>query len=300
MSTGAPLQLTAARRYGTLSPLRYPGGKAALAGFFADLVERLALKSPTYVEPYAGGVGAGVALLLEGHVEQLVINDLDPAVYAFWASVVGRNDDLCQLVKDTPLSVSEWQRQKAVYRAKDLEDQLSLGFAFFYLNRTNWSGVLNAGPIGGMSQKGKYKIDARYNRSGLTSRLASLGKKASQILVSSCDGASIVDAYAGRPDTFLYIDPPYVEAGSSLYLNAFTKKDHQSLSAAILRHPKGDWVVTYDDTQEIRKLYAGHSIRDYQLYYSAHKSIRSKELAILSPSVARLVESPAKTECHRQ
>ena len=47
------LTVTASRRYGTPSPLRYPGGKASLAGFFADLIGAIGIDCARYVEPYA-------------------------------------------------------------------------------------------------------------------------------------------------------------------------------------------------------------------------------------------------------
>jgi DNA adenine methylase len=146
------LRVIGSRRYGTLSPLRYPGGKAALAGFFADIIDILGIKDARYIEPYAGGVGAGIALLREGIVQHLVVNDIDPAVHAFWKSVVGNNAEFVEMVASTPLTIDEWQRQREVYRSRDERDALRLGFALFFLNRTNRSGILNAGVIGGQRQ----------------------------------------------------------------------------------------------------------------------------------------------------
>lgn len=283
------LRVRAARRYGTVSPLRYPGGKASLAGFFADVIGALGLTDPTYVEPYAGGAGAGVALLIEGHVSRLVVNDFDPAVHSFWIAATEHNEALCALVADTPLTVEEWRRQKAVYRAADDTDPLALGFAFFYLNRTNRSGILNAGPIGGVNQNGNYKIDARFNRTELVRRLEAIGERADRISVSNKDGRSVVQGHAGDPNAFLYVDPPYLAAGGSLYLNAFTHRDHADLAGTVRAYPHGNWVVTYDDAPYIRRLYEGESVQSYALYYSAHRAVRSTELAVLSPSVARVV-----------
>ncbi|WGT48418.1 DNA adenine methylase [Tessaracoccus lacteus] len=287
--TDTLLQVRAARRYGTLSPLRYPGGKASLAGFFADVIEALDLTDPTYVEPYAGGAGAGVALLVEGHVDRLVVNDFDPAVHSFWVAATEHCEALCALVADKPLTVEEWRRQKAVYRAADDTDPLALGFAFFYLNRTNRSGILNAGPIGGVNQTGNYKIDARFNRPELVRRLEAIGERAHRITVSNKDGRSIVQEHASDPNAFLYIDPPYLAAGGSLYLNAFTHRDHADLAATVRAYPHGNWVVTYDDAPYIRRLYEGEAVQSYALYYSAHRAVRSTELAVLSPSVSGVV-----------
>ena len=154
-----------ARRRSYPSPLRYPGGKASLADFFESAIEALGLSRPTYVEPYAGGAGAGLELLYRGVVKRVVINDLDRSIYAVWTSMLDRTDDFLKRLEATPLTVDEWMRQREIYRARDEMDldMLDLGFATFYLNRTNRSGVLRGGIIGGLEQAGTYKMDARFN-----------------------------------------------------------------------------------------------------------------------------------------
>jgi DNA adenine methylase len=180
----SPMRLAASRRYGTLSPLRYPGGKSALAGLFADIIAELDLHGPVYVEPYAGGAGAGIALLRTGIVDRIVVNDIDPAVHAFWVAVTQRNVELVERVRTVSLTVEEWRRQREVYRTGGEGDVLKLGFAFFFLNRTNRSGVLNAGVIGGQAQTGNYKIHARFNRDTLAERLTAIGGLADRIEVT--------------------------------------------------------------------------------------------------------------------
>lgn len=283
------IKLRASRRYGTLSPLRYPGGKASLAGFFADLICELGLSRGTYVEPYAGGVGAGIALLRENLVEELVINDFDPAVHAFWRSVTENTSEFIELVTRTPLDVEEWKRQRAVYRAARTDDHLALGFAFFYLNRTNRSGVLTGGVIGGLAQTGNYKIDARFNRNTLIDRIVAIGELADRITVSSRDGRSVIRDYAPRPDVFMYIDPPYVQAGSRLYLNAFEGRDHAALADVVNRVDQAHWLMTYDIDPSIERLYAEHFQTRYELNYSARNYVMSDELLIASPTVARAI-----------
>lgn len=285
----APLAIRAAGRTAALSPLRYPGGKAALAGFFGDLIGRLGIRPATYVEPYAGGAGAGIALLRQDVVKQLVINDVDPAVYCFWVSVVGHSERFAARILDTPLDVDEWRRQKEIYRAADESDPLSLGFAFFYLNRTNRSGILNAGPIGGVRQDGNYKIDARFNRDQLAQRVSAIGALAPRITVLSMDGISVVQRYAADATAFVYVDPPYVDMGGSLYLSAFTHRDHADLAAKLNRQPDGNWVVTYDPSDFIRQLYQDHQVREYQLSYSAHRTGKARELLIASHPVSRVL-----------
>lgn len=280
------LRIRAARRYGTLSPLRYPGGKAALAGLFADLVRELDLANPIYVEPYAGGAGAGVALLRQGLVQRLVINDFDPAVHAFWRSITEFNADFIELVHRAPLTIEEWKRQREIYRGGDATDILGLGFAFFYLNRTNRSGVLRGGVIGGLAQAGHYKMDARFNRQTLAERILALGALADRITVSDLDGRTVIRQYAHNPSVFMYIDPPYVQAGSQLYLNAFDTYDHQALARIVDEIDCSHWVMTYDVAPLVQKLYAHYFQSRYELNYSARHPGFADELMIASPAVA--------------
>jgi DNA adenine methylase len=289
VTAAPPLTIKATGRSVAASPLRYPGGKAALAEFFAELIGRLRMRSPTYVEPYAGGAGAGIVLLQRGTVRKLVINDIDPAVYCFWKSATSQSDEFASRIVDVPLTVEEWHRQKEIYRVADESDPLTLGFAFFYLNRTNRSGILGAGPIGGVKQDGNYKIDARYNRDQLAQRIIAIGGMSDQITVSSVDGMSVLRRHMPTKSSFIYIDPPYVDMGGSLYLNAFTHRDHADLAALLTAGRDANWVLTYDPSDFIRRLYRGHYVRDYQLSYSAHRSGKVQELLVASRHISKLL-----------
>ncbi len=285
------VRVVASRRYGTLSPLRYPGGKAALAGLFADIITHLGLTNPWYVEPYAGGAGAGVALLRHELIDHLVINDLDPAVHAFWQSVVLENDALINLVETTRLTTEEWLKQREVYRAADESDALALGFAFFFLNRTNRSGVLRGGVIGGLRQTGSYKIDARFNRTTLADRLRAIGALSDRITVSNTDGRAVIRAHADEPNTFMYIDPPYVKAGSQLYLNSFEHRDHRALAKIVGEVQSTHWLMTYDTSPLIEDLYAGWFQTRYTLNYSARHPGSADELMVASGDVSKVLRT---------
>lgn len=289
------LRIIGSRRYGTLSPLRYPGGKAALAGFFADIIGALDIENARYIEPYAGGAGAGIALLREGIVRHLVINDIDPAVHAFWKSVVAHNRSLVDLVESTPLTIDEWKRQREIYRSRDQSDVLRLGFAFFFLNRTNRSGILNAGAIGGQRQDGKYKIDARFNRQTLVERLTAIGDLSDRITVSDFDGRTVIQRYARDERSFMYIDPPYVQAGSRLYLNAFDGRDHRALSVIVNSVKGAHWLMTYDLSPLIERLYKDQFQCRLELTYSAKYPGRAEELLLASPSVAQVIKASQRS-----
>jgi DNA adenine methylase len=268
-----------------VSPLRYPGGKSALYPRLRELIRNNDLAGCTYVEPYAGGAGAALGLLVTGQVGKIVINDLDPAIAAFWRSLVTDPDGFIERVRKVKLNVTEWREQKAIYMAAGTVEEGELGFATFYLNRTNRSGVLNGGPIGGLDQTGNYKIDARFNRVGLEERIRIIALYAENITVSSRDGLDVIAATSEQTDTFLYADPPYFEKAGSLYLNAFKTKDHEALAETLNRCSGKTWVLTYDNVPQVPRLYGDRRREEFGLYYSAHRVTKATEVMVYSDSL---------------
>jgi DNA adenine methylase len=273
-----------------ISPLRYPGGKSGLYRRLRALIRDAGLAGCTYVEPYAGGAGAGLGLLVTGQVSRVVINDLDPAVHAFWSTVTTEPGYLMDRIRSTPLDVDEWRRQREVYNAADLADVPALGFATFYLNRTNRSGVLNGGPIGGLDQTGNYKIAARFNRDDLIERLRILSLYATSIVASRDDGIDTIREYAPQDDTFIYADPPYFEKAGSLYLNAFSENDHAALAGVLNGFANRRWLLTYDQVPQVDDLYAERRRRSFGLNYSAHRVVKATEVAVLSDAMPDISE----------
>lgn len=284
------------RRRSSPSPLRYPGGKAPLADFFESAIDALGLSKPTYVEPYAGGAGAGLALLYKGVVGCVVINDLDRSIFTVWESMLHRTDEFLQRLEDTPLTVDEWLRQREVYRQRDVDglDPLDLGFATFYLNRTNRSGVLRGGIIGGLSQAGNYKMDARFNKATLRARVEKLAAYRSRIRVSRQDGVDRLQYWLPKENVFAYVDPPYYEKGGYLYLNSFSATQHESLASQLNSLAEANWVLTYDSVDAIREMYEQRSTLDYTLHYSANQRGLASELMVVSDSVARAFASRSR------
>lgn len=273
------------RKY-LFTPLRYPGGKTSLFEFFDAVIKEHSWQSITYIEPYAGGAGAAISLLLLEKVRRIVINDYDKAIYAFWKAVTERNSEFLELIDKTPITVAEWENQKQIYKKNDLTDYLALGFATFFLNRTNRSGILNAGPIGGKAQSGNWKINARYNKERLKEKIRLIGLYSSRITVLNMDGAKIIKRYANTENAFFYIDPPYFVKGADLYLNAFKYADHKKLSDMIHKYPNSKWVLSYDNEQSILDLYPDFNHRIFDLKYSAHQNSRlGSELMIFSDAL---------------
>lgn len=273
------------RKY-LLTPLRYPGGKTSLFEFFDDVIKKHGWKDVTYIEPYAGGAGAAISLLLLEKVKRIVINDYDPAIYSFWYAVINHNSDFIKLIESTPVTVEQWEICKKTYKNVDTSDRLSLGFATFFLNRTNRSGILNAGPIGGKQQLGEWKIDARYNKENLIEKIRLIGLYSDRITILNEDGSDVIDRYAKESASFFYVDPPYFVKGADLYLNAFKLGNHQKLANSLNRHSNAKWILSYDNEQEILDLYPDRNHRTFDLKYSAHHNSKSgSELMIFSDAI---------------
>lgn len=270
----------------TNTPLRYPGGKSSLSSFLAQIVELNDLQGGTYIEPYAGGAGAALNLLFLGTVNHIVINDFDPAVYAFWVSVLNETDKFACKISSVPLTIKEWHRQKNILKTHDQQNFFDVGFAAFFLNRCNRSGILKAGPIGGQHQTGTYTIDARFNRGDLIKKIRRIERHKERISVYNLDAIDLLQKVVPDIDgpKLVYLDPPYFKKGHQLYLNAYEHDDHENLAWALGKMTISDcWVLTYDDAQEIRALYQDSITSTYTLNYSAAQPKQGRELLISPP-----------------
>jgi len=237
-----------------------------------------------YCEPYAGGAGVAIELLLNEEVENIHLNDSDYRVYAFWQSVLTKTDEFCSLIENTPLTVEEWRRRKELIRKCDRRTLLELGFSFFYLNRCNRSGIIDAGVIGGLEQTGNYKIDARYKKEELIEKIKAIGEYRDQISVTNFDAEQYITDYIPNlpKDSLVYLDPPYYEQGSGLYLNAYAKSDHAHLSKVIQRDIKKLWMLSYDGVPDIVNLYNKRRHFLYKYPYFAGKVYSGTEVFIFS------------------
>ncbi|MFA4920268.1 MAG: DNA adenine methylase [Thermodesulfovibrionales bacterium] len=277
--------ITSKSRKNYHSPLRYPGGKTSLLPFFEKIIEDHDLEKITYIEPFAGGAGAALALLLSGKVGRIVINDLDRAIYAFWKSSIFSSAKFIKKIKKTPVTVSEWKKQKAIYNDPKA-NLFDLGFATFFLNRTNTSGILDGGLIGGLKQKSKYKIDARFNKDVLTERIQQIALYKDKISIFNKDGLQLIGEYLNKKNAFIYLDPPYFEKGATLYLNHYKKEDHKALANKLNNSPDAFWLLTYDNKKEIKSLYPDRKIVNFSLNYNAYESRKGREVMILSDAFA--------------
>jgi len=267
------------------SPLRYPGGKSRISNFIRELVLLNGCRKH-YVEPFAGGAGVALNLLYDSTVDRITINDGDRAVSDFWWAAVYNSEEFCSMIENTPVTIDEWKRQRHIQYDEN-SARLERGFSTFFLNRTNRSGVIDAGPIGGFDQKGNYKIDARFNKDELKLRVRKLGRFRDRINVMNMDAGDLIEQYLPKldPDCFVYLDPPYLKQGPNLYLNHYSFDDHLKLSKKISTIMQ-KWVVSYDNHPQIRNIYSNYNGRTFSISYSVVNGRTGSEVMFFSKDLS--------------
>jgi DNA adenine methylase len=266
------------------SPLRYPGGKGCIFPFVSDLFYENQLIGMNYAEPYAGGAGLALRLLFEGYVEKIYINDIDKSIYSFWNVVLNRPKEFCKWIRNVKIDINRWEYYKDMQSNIVRIDEFELAKSTFFLNRTNISGVIKGGAIGGKMQEGKYKLDARFNKADLINRIMKIAELKSRIAVSNLDGISFLKKMDNKKeDIFIYLDPPYFQKGADLYMNFYKENDHKKLSKRVAKLKK-KWMVSYDNQEFILNLYAEQKKITYKLSQCASNRI-GDEILIFSNKI---------------
>ncbi len=283
-----------------LTPLRYPGGKGKLADYVKETYKANKILEGHYVEPYTGGGAVALDMLLSGTTEHIHINDIDPAIFSFWHAVLHQTDELVDLIERTEVSIDEWVRQKEVLNTLKQNEQvpcIELGFAAFFLNRTNRSGILKAGVIGGKAQSGKWKLDVRFNKSDLISRIKRISLFSNKISLYNLDAIQLLNELDGNipEQSLLYLDPPYYVKGQGLYRNFYVHEDHLAIRDALVESSFRNWMVSYDNADEIREMYSGFPQNIYSLQYTAQTKAVGSEVMIYSADIIEPHQPLGKT-----
>lgn len=278
------------------TPLRYPGGKGKLTDFIKIIFEQNDLLDGHYVEPYAGGAGIALNLLTHSYASCIHLNDLNPAVFGFWHSVINQPEALCKAIHDVKVTMEEWHRQKAILNAPTNHSPLEIGFSTFFLNRTNRSGIIWGGVIGGKNQDGPWKLDARFNKEDLIGRIEKIALYRSRIRLYNLDAAELIKTVIPTlpKKTLIYLDPPYYVKGQGLYENHYLHDDHVSISKLVKKHINHHWIVSYDHAPEIIDMYKGCPTITYGINYSAQDRYKGAEAMFFSKKlIVPDVKNPA-------
>lgn len=269
------------------SPLRYPGGKGKLASFMEYMIDQLGHRGGTYIEPFAGGAGIAIELLQKKVVSKIVINDYDKGIWSCWKAILTETNRFVEAVRTVPLTIEEWNKQRNICLNQNDKYSFELGFATFYMNRTNRSGIIKGGIIGGQEQSGQWKMDARFNREDLIKRIQEIAARKDNIKLYNKDIKSFIINYIPlyEDNALTYFDPPYFKKGKQLYMNFFRFEDHKQIESTIRENVNCDWIITYDDAPEIKSIYAPYCMSLYDLNYSVSKKCKASELMIFKDGI---------------
>ena len=266
------------------TPLRYPGGKGKLTDYLKSVFEENDLLDGHYAEPYAGGAGLAINLLLHSYASCIHLNDLNASVYAFWRSVLKHPDELARKIHDVNVTMKEWHKQKAIQEDPGNHDELELGFSTFFLNRTNRSGIIWGGVIGGKNQEGAWKLDARFTKPDLIARVQRIALYKSRIKLYNLDASSFIKEIVPKlpRKSLVYLDPPYYVKGGGLYEHHYKHADHVKVAKLVKSRIKRPWIVSYDYTPEISDMYSDCRSITYGISYSAQDRYQGAEVMFFS------------------
>lgn len=266
-----------------LSPLRYPGGKGRWWRVVARALAQSGLLDSHYIEPFAGGAGLALELLRRWFVKMILLNDLDFPVYCFWKCATERTDQLIRFVRSVRVNMDEWYRMKEIYaKGRSGEgDLFEIACAFLFLNRTNHSGILSGAPIGGYAQNGRWKMDVRFNRDVLAAKLETIGSMRRRIQVCRMDGVDLISQLEPTQKDVIFADPPYYRNGHRLYLACDDHAWHERLGS-VLQEETVPWILTYDDVEDVRKIYRQYRPTYVNVKYSAREKRVASEVVFTS------------------
>lgn len=270
------------------SPFRYPGGKGFLTPYLEErIAARLRSDEAMYAEAYCGGAGSALNLLIEGNVSHIFLNDADYRIYSAWNAIVNETDRFIEALSQVEVDMQTWEQSiQKLHEKQNAEYSFEVGFATFFINRTSRSGVImGSGPIGGYNQEGKWKIDARFNKEGLSKKIRDIGKMRDKVSLTCLDGIDFCKSLAQAnhlEKTFLFVDPPYVEAGGRLYHNGMNLAKHDALAEWLRSGAAPHWLLTYDDHPLVRENYSGIPQYRIQVQYSLGRARLEKELLFMS------------------
>jgi DNA adenine methylase len=279
------------------TPLRYPGGKGKLTPYLKLIFEKNNLQDGHYIEPYAGGAGIALNLLFEGYASHIHLNDLNTSVFGFWHSVINNSEELCKKIHDVKITIDEWNKQKAILSHPSNHSLIDVGFSTFFLNRTNRSGILLGGVIGGKKQEGVWKLDARFNKVDLIRRIEKIALLKDHIRLYNLDATEVIkNVLPTLPQKALvYLDPPYYVKGQGLYQNHYQHSDHVIIANLVKDKINQPWIVSYDHTKEIDQMYKGCPKICYGINYSAQNRYEGAEVMFFSNDlILPDVQNPVK------
>jgi len=265
------------------SPLRYPGSKATFLKVVLEFIEVHGLKGREIVEPYAGSGIVSLSLVAKNLVSHATLVERDPLLYSFWKAVFEHTDALLSSIEEINVNMDTWHELRVLLKHKIPEDKLipDLALACLFFNRTNFSGVLHSGPIGGKNQSSDYKLDCRFNKKDIISRIRQISSLRDGVSVKFGDALEFLQKanIQNNEKRFFYVDPPYFKQGRKLYRYYYKVIDHKRLYD-ILSVATFPWLLSYDKHEFIELLYDGFPQVHQSFRYMSRTPKNENELVV--------------------
>jgi DNA adenine methylase len=259
-----------------MSFFRYPGGKKKLSSIIVDNLKQLNQnKKMQYREPFMGG--GGICFKFLDQAESIWINDKDIGISCLWTSVINYPDELQELVMNLVPSTKYFYLFKDMLLSKedmplDKDSIVNYGFMKLAIHQMSYSGLgtKSGGPLGGVSQESKYKIDCRWSPAYICQKIVKNNEilKLKKIHSGKCTNVDFEDCIRDESElALIYLDPPYYIKGNDLYQHGFTYDNHKRLSES-LKNSNHEWLLSYDACEEIKTLYSWADIQVIDVNYS--------------------------------
>lgn len=262
------------------SPFRYPGGKTWLVPTIRKWLRSRKIQPKLFIEPFAGGGIVSLTVAFEKLSDQILMVELDEEVAAVWEAIItGDGQWLAETIRNFDLTID------SVNKVLTEEDQTirSRAFKTILKNRVYHGGIL--APGSGMIKYGENGkgISSRWYPNTLSKRILSIHHIRSRIQFIHGDGLEIINRYKDDSDVCFFIDPPYTaskkRAGSRLY--KYFELNHQALFS-VIENIKGDFIMTYDDADEIASLAKNHGLLTQKIKMKNTHHTEMLELVISS------------------
>jgi DNA adenine methylase len=247
--------------------IRYPGSKDKHLRFLESYFPSFNYEKGI-CEPFAGTASVTFYMLQGKFVDYYHINDFDSGIAALWNTVKTQPEDLKQKIKSYKPNVKDFYK----FKNEEADNDFDKAFQKIVIHQISFSGLgmMAGGPLGGREQKGAYNVLSRWRPEKISANI----EKCSNLL-NSADGKITNESWetvlteANDNGRFIYLDPPYYERGANLYIAGDI--DHAAMAEEL--QSKDNWLLSYNDLPEIRKLYKKNHIETLNVRSQLHHNM---------------------------
>ena len=249
--------------------LSYLGGKSRLT----DQIIRRMPDHECYVEVFAG---AAWLLFRKDESRTEIINDINSDLVTLYRVVKNHLDEFVRFFRWIIVSREEFERFKNT--PPEVLTDIQRAARFYYLLKTGFGAKIHRPTFSIAPSR-----PSNFNILRMEEELSAAHLRLSRVYVENAPFGKVITRF-DRPTTFFYLDPPYYRCEDDYGKGIFSREDFEKLRD-ILRGVKGKFILSINETPEIRALYKEFKIDAVTTQYSAGKSGTKKgirELLIMN------------------